>query len=128
MDTTMPETVPQTRGRTDAELSQSGPDAAAGSNDSADSDELLSLLSDDSAREILTTISEDPLPAREIADQLDLSRPTVYRRLNRLEAIGVVETSLSFDADGHHRQQFTATLDRVVVSIDADRITVDSAA
>jgi DNA-binding transcriptional ArsR family regulator len=124
----MPETVPQTRSRTDAELSQSGPEAATGSNDSADSEELLSLLSDDSAREILTTISEESLPAREIADRLDLSRPTVYRRLNRLEAIGVVETSFSLDPDGHHRQQFTATLDRVVVSIDADRISADPAA
>lgn len=121
----MPETVPRTRARTETDLSRNDADAATGSNDAVDSDGLLWMLSDDIARDIVTEISEDALPAREIADNLDISRPTVYRRLNRLEEAGIVQTSLSLDPDGHHRQQFQSTLDEVVVSIDAGQIDVD---
>lgn len=106
-------------------------DSASGSgadqDASIDMEALLSILSDDYAREILKAVSSDPLPAPEIADRLDFSKPTVYRRLNRLEEIGVVETSLAYDPDGHHRKQFQATLDQVVLSIDTDDIAVDHA-
>jgi predicted transcriptional regulator len=125
--TTMPETVHRDGTRTDTEQSRNDPEAATGATDMADSGELLSLLSDDNAREILTAITEEQLRAREIADRLDISRTTVYRRLNQLEAIGVVETSFSLDPDGHHCKQFHAALDQVVVSIGADRIAVAEA-
>jgi DNA-binding transcriptional ArsR family regulator len=90
-----------------------------------DPEALLSLLSDDHARAILKTLSTDPLPAREIAERLDLSRPTVYRRLNQLQESGAVTASLSYDPDGHHRQQFQTNLDQVVLSIDGDDISID---
>jgi DNA-binding transcriptional ArsR family regulator len=124
----MPETVPRSRARTDTELSRNDAGTATGPNDPVDSDGLLWMLSDEYARDIVKEISEDPLPARDIADSLDLSRPTVYRRLNRLEEFGIVQTSLSLDPDGHHRQQFRSTLEEVVVSIDAGQIDVDLAA
>lgn len=95
---------------------------------SVDSGEVLTMLGDEYAREILKTISADPLPAREIAERLELSRATVYRRLNRLESAGVVEASVSYHPEGHHRKRFTVDLDRLVLSIDTDRIDVDSAA
>lgn len=90
-----------------------------------DSSEALAMLGDEHARDILKTISADPLPAREIAERLDLSRATVYRRLNRLESAGIVEASVSYHPDGHHRKRFTADFDRLVLSIDPDRIDVD---
>lgn len=92
-----------------------------------DPEALLSLLSDDHARAILKIITGDPLPAREIAERLDLSRPTVYRRLNQLEESGAVSASLSYDPDGHHRQQFQTDLDQVVLSVDGDSISIEQA-
>lgn len=93
-----------------------------------DSEETLSMLGDDHAREILTAISTKPLPAREIANQLELSRATVYRRLNRLESAGVVRATMSYHPDGHHRKQFQADFDRLVLSIETDSIDVDKSA
>jgi predicted transcriptional regulator len=90
-----------------------------------DSEETLSMLGDDYAREILTVIKHDPLPAREIAERLDLSRATVYRRLNRLESAGVVRATMSYHPDGHHRKRFQADFDHLVLSIDAGDIDVD---
>jgi DNA-binding Lrp family transcriptional regulator len=85
------------------------------------------MLGDDYAREILTMISTDPLPAREIAERLGLSRATVYRRLNRLESAGVVQATMAYDPDGHHHRRFQADFDHLVLSIDAGDIDVDKA-
>jgi Transcriptional regulators len=78
---------------------------------------VLSLLSDDHARDILAATREGPAPAREIADQLNLSRATVYRRLNRLEKAGLVDSSLALHSEGHHRKQFRATVDGVSLAL-----------
>jgi DNA-binding transcriptional ArsR family regulator len=91
----------------------------------ADADELLALLSDDYARCVLEAILDEALPAREIADRLDASRATVYRRLDRLESAGLVESSMSYDPDGHHRQRFRTTLDRVLLSFEDEGLVVE---
>lgn len=122
----MSETAQRTAERTDTELANRNR-LDTDAQDSVDSEALLSVLSDDHARDILVTISEEALPAREIADRLDISKPTVYRRLNRLEDVGVLSTSLAYDPDGHHRQQYCATLGRVVLSVDAERINIEHA-
>jgi len=87
--------------------------------------DVLALLDDEHARGILEATASRARPARELADQLDISRPTVYRRLERLEDAGLVEVSMAFDADGHHRKTFRATLDTVTVDLYAE--TVNSA-
>lgn len=92
---------------------------------SVDTDELLTLLGDDFTRDILATLGDESLPAREIADRADISRPTVYRRLNRLEDAGVVETTMSIHLDGKHRKQFQIVLDEVEISLVGDLVVVD---
>jgi len=115
----MAQTVARHRGRE--------PDSQAGERlrSAVDVDELLELLSDEYARAIMREITSERLPARTIARRLDISRTTVYRRLDSLEAAGVVRTSMSFERDGHHRQLFTLALDGVELAFDADGITVE---
>jgi DNA-binding transcriptional ArsR family regulator len=108
-------------------LAERGPGLSE-TEQSIDPDELLSLLSDDHALEILKLLHDRNLPAREIADELAASRTTVYRRLNRLEEAGLVDTSMAFHSEGHHRQQFRASLDEVVLSFEDGGITVANAA
>ena len=84
---------------------------------SVDSEQLLSMLGDEYTRAILGALGTDALPAREIATQAGVSRPTVYRRLDRLEAAGVVEPTMTIDPDGHHRQAFRLTIDGVELSL-----------
>lgn len=78
-----------------------------------DADELLSLLGDEYAREILTTLGDQSLPARDIVDRSNMSRPTVYRRLNRLEEAGLVETRMSLHPDDHHRKEFQVVVEEL---------------
>lgn len=87
--------------------------------------ELLSLLSDEYALEILGAISERSMAAAEIAEQLDMSRATVYRRLDRLASAGVVDTSLERESGGIHRQQYKASLNRVVISVGNNTVAID---
>jgi DNA-binding transcriptional ArsR family regulator len=91
----------------------------------SDATELLSVIGDEYARAVLRTLGDDALPAREITDRVDASRATVYRRLDRLTEIGVVETSMAYDADGHHRTQFRIAVDGLRFEFD-DQITVDA--
>ncbi|MFB6243360.1 MAG: ArsR/SmtB family transcription factor [Halobaculum sp.] len=87
--------------------------------------EGLELLSDDCARRILEIVAADATAARDISERLDVSRTTVYRRLDRLEEAGLLETGMEYDPDGHHRKVFELAVDRLAVSLDANGVSVD---
>lgn len=88
----------------------------------ADTDELLSVLGDEYTLTILSTLGEQSLSAREIADRTDVSRQTVYRRLEPLVDAGVVDTSMAVHPSGHHRQQFRIAVGQLEVSLDGDSL------
>jgi predicted transcriptional regulator len=102
-------------------LAEPSPDAA---DEPTGADEMLALLEDDYSRAILEAINEEAMPANEVVEECDASRATVYRRLNRLEAAALVTSWLSYDADGHHRTVFAATLDAITVDLDTDGVGV----
>ncbi len=82
-----------------------------------ESTQLLPLLGDEYVIEILRTIGEAAAPAREIAEEVGVSRATVYRRLDRLEEAGLVQASMLYNPDGHHKQQYEVAVDRVHLDI-----------
>lgn len=86
--------------------------------------EVLEVLSDEYTHTLLEALSDSPQPARSLVEDCDMSRPTVYRRLNRLQEYGLVRTTTEINPDGHHRKLFEATLDRLTVGIGADGPTV----
>ncbi|AGB31659.1 transcriptional regulator [Natrinema pellirubrum DSM 15624] len=87
---------------------------------SIDIDALLTVLAEEYTTEILAAVGTGSVPAREIADETGASRPTVYRRLNRLEAIGVLETTMVPSPGGQRRQAFELVLEEVEVPLVAD--------
>jgi predicted transcriptional regulator len=82
-----------------------------------ESTQLLALLGDEHAIQILQTLGEAAAPAREIAEEVGVSRTTVYRRLDRLEEAGLVQASMKYSPDGHHKQQYEVAVDRVQLDI-----------
>jgi DNA-binding transcriptional ArsR family regulator len=129
----MPETLPhRSRSGTDADTDAAsidprgyGPRGAEPDPPEVDTEELLGLLSNDYARAIMAEISDEALPAREIARRLDISRATVYRRLDWLEEAGVLKSTMSCEPNGNHRQQFRVIVDRLALSLESDGISVD---
>ena len=94
-----------------------GPRPSNAADRSVDTEELLALLGDEYTRKILSTVGEESLPAREIANRSEISRATVYRRINRLEDVGVVEEVMSIHPEGQHRREFRIAHDRIELSL-----------
>lgn len=105
-------------GRTDAE-----PERLV-SRTSDEAPTRLCLLEDEYAREILEALTAGPMRGRDLIETCDSSRPTVYRRIDRLEDAGFVTSKMSVDPDGHHCKEFRLARDRLTVTIENGAITV----
>lgn len=80
--------------------------------------ELLDVLSDGYARKILAATSIKPMSAQELADECDMSKPTVYRRVERLQAHGLLEEQTKIRTSNNHYSVYTATLSEVSIELD----------
>lgn len=91
-------------------------------NDDPTTAELLDLFGDEYTRRVFEAIAEQPRSARGVVNVADVSRPTVYRRLNDLRDAGLVRTELVLSEDGHHRERFEAVAGSLSVSLEGDGI------
>jgi len=88
-------------------------------------DELLELLGDEYTREVLEAVIDQPRSGRAVAEATTVSKPTAFRRLNRLEAAGLVTTELCIDGDGHHHDEYRAVVTDISVELGSDGLSVD---
>ena len=83
-----------------------------------DLETVAGLLEDETARAILTATSEEPMSASTLERRCDASGPTIYRRLERLEASDLIEERTKPDPEGgHHRNVYAPNLKRVSVEL-----------
>lgn len=85
---------------------------------------VLDVLDSEHTRAILRALAEGPRLGRELIATCEASRSTVYRRLDRLEAAGIVTTDSYLDPDGHHCESYRLQRDRLTVRIESDAVTV----
>src|SRR6056297_3744357 len=78
---------------------------------------LGELLEDEYARSILAETSVEPLSATELAERCDASSPTIYRRINRLQELDMLDEEQTLNPDGHHYRRFSARLERVTIEL-----------
>lgn len=74
-------------------------------------EQLLELLGDEYTRQVLEAVAEQPRTGTEVVEAASVSKATAYRRLDDLQAAGLVESNLLVDPDGHHREQFHAVFE-----------------
>ena len=86
--------------------------------------DALDALGDECARIILVATSEMPRTAKELTDRTDSSSATVYRRINDLIESDLLEECIRFEEDGTHTTAYEATIDCLLVRIDAEGICV----
>lgn len=89
-------------------------------SDDRDVAAIAALLADDCARTILVETAAEPMSAAALSERCDVSPPTVYRRLDELEARGLIDDELRLDEEGHHYEVYMATLDHLTVDLTAD--------
>ncbi|SDY09747.1 winged helix-turn-helix domain-containing protein [Halobellus clavatus] len=83
-----------------------------------DEEELLALLDDEYARAILVELTTEPMSVSDLCTACEMSDPTVYRRLDRLQALDLVTDKQALDPDGHHHKRYVANLEDVTITFD----------
>ncbi len=86
--------------------------------------DMFAILDDEYARAILKLTNTQPMSAPQLAATLDISRPTVYRRIEQLQSLNLLSETTDIDADGHHRGIYQARLDRVIVDLTDDQFSI----
>lgn len=88
---------------------------------------VVSLLDDECARAVLQATSVEPMSRAELAEECDVSLPTISRRIDRLESVGLVREETRLRDDGHHDAVYVARLDRVEIRLREGELEYDLA-
>ena len=87
-------------------------------------EEILDTIGDEHAREILAAVSAEARPAKEVAKEVDLSLPTVYRRIELLEEHALIRSRTLVAEDGNHYQVYESNFDSTVIRLEDDEYNV----
>lgn len=83
---------------------------------------VLSVLSDDVCRSLLG-VADEPLTAKELAAECDMSSSTVYRKLDALARTPLVDATVRPRLHGKHPQQYRRRFDAVRIRVPPGRAT-----
>ncbi|MFC7078486.1 ArsR/SmtB family transcription factor [Haloarcula halophila] len=81
-------------------------------------EDVLELLSDQYARDILAATSEQPMSAQQLAQQCDMSEPTVYRRVEWLQEHGLLAERTEIQTGGNDYSVYRATLSEFTLTLE----------
>lgn len=90
----------------------------ASRDDTSDEAEIVALLADEYVRDILEETIEDAKPAKEIVEETDASKATVYRRIDEMVEQELLVEKRRIRDDGSNYGVYEATIDRVVIDIE----------
>lgn len=86
---------------------------------------VFELLADEYARAILVATSRKPMSANELAEECDMSLPTVYRRVDDLKQYDFVRERMHVDPDGgSHHGVYEANLEHLDVDVEDGEVAV----
>lgn len=86
---------------------------------------LVGLLDDAYARDVLRETSEEPMTVPEIAERSAASESTLYRRVEALQRADLLSEQTRPRKDGHHESVYSATLQRLSVTLSDGRFEVE---
>lgn len=87
-------------------------------------EEILDTMGDRHARRVLAAISREPKSAKDLAEECDLSLPTVYRRIDMLEEYDLVRDETLVADDGNHYKVYESNFESTVISLEDDEYKV----
>ena len=93
-------------------------------DDASSASDLLDTLGDEQARALLEAAAVEPRSAKELAERCGMSLPTVYRRLERLEAHALVTERTEIAADGNHYNVYECNFESTVIRLEDDEYNV----
>jgi len=87
-------------------------------------EEILDTIGDEHARRVLAAISHKPKSAKDLAEECDLSLPTVYRRIEMLDQYDLVTDQTLVADDGNHYKVYESNFESTVISLEDDEYSV----
>lgn len=90
-------------------------------------EDVVDLIGDEYVRTILAETREEPKSVDALSEACDADPSTIYRRVERLEAAGLLADQQRLDPGGHHYKEYNAVLEAVHVHVRADgyRVEID---
>lgn len=86
---------------------------------------VLDVFADPVARALLLVASEQPVSVNDIAASLDVSNPTVYRRIDALVDANLLAEYQRIDPNGNQHKEYETILDEITFSIEDDGYRVE---
>ena len=83
-------------------------------------DDLATVVDDDCMRCLLVHAYDQYMTVNELAEHCDVSASTVYRRLELLQDLDLVQEQTQPDQDGHHSTAYQTTLDTLTITVTDD--------
>lgn len=80
---------------------------------------IADLLADEYAKAILEEISSEPMTIPELTTHLDASRTTVYRRIQTLSELDLVESQIRPEPGGTDATAYAATLSEINIALES---------
>lgn len=78
---------------------------------------VFDVLGSEEVRRILAFADDGPVSAQELADRLDASQPTIYRRINVCEEYDLLTEATRVDDEGNHRKVYQTNLQRACIEV-----------
>lgn len=87
--------------------------------------DVFDVFGDSLSRQILIMASEQPMAADDLAERLQVSEPTIYRRLNALIDYDLLRVDREVNTGGNDYKTVETTLRRVAFEIENGGYTID---
>ncbi|WP_302082404.1 ArsR/SmtB family transcription factor [Salinibaculum rarum] len=87
-------------------------------------EEILDTIGDQHARHVLAAISREQKSAKELAEECDMSLPTVYRRIEMLTEYDLITEQTLVADDGNHYKVYESNFESTVISLQDDEYRV----
>jgi DNA-binding HxlR family transcriptional regulator len=85
---------------------------------------VLDTIGDEYARQILATLGRDAHSAKELAEECNISLPTVYRRLDELDEHDLVTARTVAGDDGNEYSVYESNFESTLISLEDDEYEV----
>lgn len=90
-----------------------------------DPETVFDTFGSETARRILALASVEPMEADDLADHLEVSQPTVYRRLDALTEQDLLTERVHVDDEGNRFQTYETNLESVTFRVEEGSFLVD---
>lgn len=105
-------------------LSRMASNTAGEIDDDTPIEDILDTIGDPYARDVLASICREARSAQELAEDLDHSIQTIYRRIDLLEDHDLVTSRTVISDDGNHYDVYESNFNSALISLEDDEYDV----